>query len=38
MNKNEELVIPQDKLVFVPLGGATGIGMNFFAYGYKGKW
>ncbi|MBR6411824.1 MAG: ribonuclease J [Alphaproteobacteria bacterium] len=38
MNKNEELIIPEDKLVFVPLGGATGIGMNFFAYGYKGKW
>ena len=34
----EELIIPKDKLVFVPLGGATGIGMNFFAYGYKGKW
>ena len=25
-------------MVFVPLGGATGIGMNFFLYGYKGKW
>ena len=31
-------VIPTDKFVFVPLGGATGIGMNFFAYGYRGKW
>ena len=38
MNKNEELIIPKDKLVFIPLGGATGIGMNFFAYGYQGKW
>lgn len=34
----DEVVIPQDKLVFVPLGGATGVGMNCFAYGYKGKW
>lgn len=44
--KNEQLkeeqttdcVIPKDSFVFVPLGGATGIGMNFFLYGYKGKW
>ena len=36
-NENE-IIIPTDQLVFVPLGGATGIGMNFFAYGYKGKW
>lgn len=34
----QEITIPSDKFVFVPLGGATGIGMNFFAYGYKGKW
>ena len=32
------LVIPQDSLVFIPLGGVTGIGQNFFLYGYKGKW
>ena len=32
------LIIPPENLVFVPLGGATGIGMNFFAYGYQGKW
>lgn len=38
MNTDKDLIIPKDKLVFVPLGGATGIGMNFFAYGYKGKW
>ena len=38
MDKEENLEIQKDKLVFVPLGGATGIGMNFFAYGYKGKW
>ena len=33
-----EIIISEDQLVFIPLGGATGIGMNFFAYGYKGKW
>ncbi|MBP5344250.1 MAG: ribonuclease J [Alphaproteobacteria bacterium] len=36
-NKNK-IVISDDQFVFIPLGGATGIGMNFFAYGYKGKW
>lgn len=36
--KNQELIIPQDSLVFIPLGGVTGIGLNFFLYGYKGKW
>lgn len=30
--------MPQDKLLFIPIGGATEIGMNCFAYGYKGKW
>lgn len=38
---NEEVVdvvIPNEKFVFVPIGGATGVGMNCFAYGYKGKW
>ncbi len=34
----EEVVIPKNKLVFVPIGGATGVGMNCFAYGYQGKW
>lgn len=34
----EKITIPPEKLVFIPLGGATGIGMNFFAYGYQGKW
>ncbi|MDY6408038.1 MAG: ribonuclease J [Pseudomonadota bacterium] len=38
MNNVENITIPKDKLVFIPLGGATGIGMNFFAYGYRGKW
>ena len=39
MNEDlEEIVIPKDKLVFVPIGGATGVGMNCFAYGYQGKW
>ena len=48
MNKNKNLskddvsldnvIIPPEKLVFIPLGGATGVGMNFFLYGYKGKW
>ena len=33
-----EVLIPKDSLVLVPLGGITGIGMNFFLYGYKGKW
>ena len=33
----QEVLIPQDSLVLIPLGGATGIGMNFFVYGYKGK-
>ncbi|MBP5535082.1 MAG: ribonuclease J [Alphaproteobacteria bacterium] len=33
-----EVLIPNDSLVFVPLGGITGIGMNFFLYGYQGKW
>ena len=28
--ENTEIIIPKDKFVFVPLGGATGIGMNFF--------
>lgn len=32
------LVIPKESLVFIPLGGVTGIGQNFFLYGYKGKW
>ncbi len=34
----DEVLIPKDKLVFIPIGGATGVGMNCFAYGYKGKW
>lgn len=33
-----ELIIPPEKLVFIPLGGASEVGMNFFLYGYKGKW
>ena len=37
--KNEhKIVISDEQFVFVPLGGATGVGMNFFAYGYQGKW
>lgn len=36
--EKEEIIIPAEKLVFIPLGGATGVGMNFFAYGYQGKW
>lgn len=31
------IVIPDESFVLIPLGGATGIGMNFFVYGYKGK-
>lgn len=37
-NQTDEFVIPKDSFVFIPLGGATGIGMNFFLYGYQGKW
>ena len=38
MNENKEIIIPPENFVFIPLGGSTGIGMNFFAYGYQGKW
>ncbi|MBQ4084128.1 MAG: ribonuclease J [Alphaproteobacteria bacterium] len=34
----EEVVIPSDSFVMIPLGGVTEIGLNFFCYGYKGKW
>lgn len=37
-HNNNKIIIPPEDFVFVPLGGATGIGMNFFAYGYQGKW
>lgn len=38
-NKEQnEMIIPPEKLVFIPLGGASEVGMNFFLYGYKGKW
>ena len=33
-----ELNFSKDELVFVPVGGATGVGMNCFAYGLNGKW
>lgn len=33
-----ELNISKDNLVFVPIGGATGVGMNCFAYGFADKW
>lgn len=36
--QTQELIIPSDKLVFIPLGGASEVGMNFFVYGYQGKW
>lgn len=36
--QTDELIIPKDSLVFIPLGGITGIGLNFFLYGYQGKW
>lgn len=38
VGEKRNFVIPADKLVFIPLGGATGVGMNFFVYGYHGKW
>ena len=34
----EELIIPKDALVFIPLGGVGEIGMNFYLYHYEGKW
>ncbi len=37
-NQETEFIIPHDSLVFIPLGGVTEIGQNFFLYGYKGKW
>lgn len=33
-----ELNFSKEELVFVPVGGATGVGMNCFAYGLNGKW
>lgn len=33
-----ELNFSKDELVFVPVGGATGVGMNCFAYGLNDKW
>ena len=33
-----ELNFSTEELVFVPVGGATGVGMNCFAYGLDGKW
>ena len=33
-----DLKISKEDLVFVPIGGATGVGMNCFAYGFGGKW
>lgn len=38
MSETEALTLAPEDFVFVPLGGATGIGMNCFAYGYQGKW
>ena len=35
VTENAEVIIPKDSLVFIPLGGATGVGMNFFLYGYN---
>ncbi len=33
-----ELKIPTENFVMIPLGGSTGIGLNCFLYGYRGKW
>ena len=38
MSEDKALTFAPDDFVFIPLGGATGIGMNCFAYGYQGKW
>ena len=37
---NQRLLTDQqnDRLLFVPLSGVEEIGMNFYAYGYQGKW
>ncbi len=36
--ENQKVALPENELLFIPIGGATGVGMNCFAYGYKGKW
>lgn len=33
-----ELNYSKEDFLFVPIGGATGVGMNCFAYGLNGKW
>ena len=38
MDEIQQIDLPQNELLFVPIGGATGVGMNCFAYGYHGKW
>ena len=30
--------IPTEKPILIPIGGIGEIGMNFYLYGYKGKW
>lgn len=38
IEERKDVIIDKEKFVFIPIGGATGVGMNCFAYGYKGKW
>jgi ribonuclease J len=37
-NEQNDIIIPKDSFVFIPIGGSTEIGMNCYLYGYKGKW
>lgn len=35
---SNDLKIPSDKLVFIPLGGVGEFGRNMYLYGFGGKW
>lgn len=37
MTDTQTKITPQD-FVIIPLGGSTGIGLNCFLYGWRGKW
>ena len=38
MTETDKFIIPPEKMVFIPLGGSSELGMNLFAYGFKNKW
>ena len=42
MNKQNnnliETYVPQNEIIFSPIGGVGQIGMNFYLYGTQGKW